>query len=108
MTNIDYEQILSEASSMRQDILNGIQKEELETKYKYLFTLPALFGSIIKDPSIERFENIKKMADMAKKVQNKTLTQFEASEQVGTALAEEYIYSVIPNFDKNKDLKKNQ
>jgi hypothetical protein len=79
------------------------KNETLKTRFEYLNSFPSLFEKIL-----ENYENYTlciKMIDAIEEIQNGNISEHDASEKIGTSLAEKYVYSKIPGFDKEKDLK---
>jgi hypothetical protein len=108
----DCDKLISQINNLRQDIINASQnditktEEQLQEQYEYLYThYPVLYAKISKDTSDFSYNRIINMVCYIFKIQQGQLSQQTASEELGTELAKEYVYPVIPDFNPNNDLK---
>lgn len=106
----DCDKLISQINDLRQDIISqkslAYTEEQLQERYEYLYShYPILYAKISKDTSDFSYNRIVKMVYYILKIQNGQLSQQSASEDIGTELAKEYVYPIIPNFDPNTDLK---
>lgn len=99
--------LMDEIDNLRNDmILHKYEEIVMQNKYKYLYiNYETLFSKIYKDQSYDTYRRIKDMIQQIINIQKGKITEVKASEQVGTELAEKYVYSVLPGFDKSKHLK---
>jgi hypothetical protein len=84
------------------DITEDEDKSSLKSKFSYLSSFPALFDKIFADS--DNYSFCMKMIDTIEEIQKGNISEHDASEEIGTSLAEKYVYTKIPDFDKNKDL----
>ena len=111
MSNIhdtDCQKVLDEINALREKVKNNSHTEdELKIEHSYLFeNFEILFGKICKDPSDVSYNRIISMINYVYHIQKGDISQHKASEEIGTELAVEYIYSKLPDFNPEKDLKK--
>jgi hypothetical protein len=85
------------------DMTEDENKDTLRKRFPYLYSFPALFDKIFADSDNLTF--CMKMIDTIEEIQKGKISEHDASEKIGTSLAEKYVYTKIPGFDKNKDLK---
>lgn len=87
------ELLKTEIKNLRDKLEKNVADYILEKTCPHLFkTSPTLFKMIVKnykDPNLD--VKIDQMLELILKIQNKTLSQHEASEIIGTNLAKEYI-----------------
>lgn len=102
----DCKKILKEITEMRDFLTSEASSEStLKQKFSYLNkNYPAIFSKILSDQSEETYNKCVFMIESVLKVQSGNITQEKASEIVGTDLAEEYVYSKIEGFDRDKHL----
>lgn len=105
-TNV--ERLFVEIDSLRKKVIEetSVDEEELQKEFEYLYSkYPVLFSKICSDKSEECYTKIVQMLNFVFQIQKGNISQHKASEEIGTELAEEYIYSKIPGFDRQKHLK---
>jgi hypothetical protein len=93
--------VIQNTNSM--DMTEDEDKNTLREKFQYLNSFPALFDKIFADS--DNYTFCMKMIDTIEEIQKGNISEHDASEKIGTSLAEKYVYTKIPGFDKNKDLK---
>ena len=88
-----------ESENLIKDVENNyIDLQELEIRYKYLFnTSKTLFNFIIKEHQKSSFnkehftEKLNQMLFLIKKIQDDEISKYDASANIGSVLAKEYI-----------------
>lgn len=90
--------IREQVKNLLEDLNNGDNKELLEQKYEYLYsTSKTLFEFIIRETAKKNFNksqfdtNLDFMLNHILKIQNKELSQNDASENVGKLVAKQFI-----------------
>lgn len=96
--NTQVDKIKDEVSQLINDCNSNINTHVLEQKYSYLYmTSKTLFEFIVRETRKDNFnkvhfdKNLKFMLSCIEKIQNKELTQNDASENVGELVAKQYI-----------------
>jgi hypothetical protein len=85
------------------DMTEDMTEDILRERFQYLNSFPALFNKIFADS--DNFTFCMKMIDTIEDIQKGKISEHDASEKIGTSLAEKYVYTKIPGFDKKKDLR---
>jgi hypothetical protein len=100
-TDLLRQQLLDISNIKEQD-----KEQEIGTRFEYLKnSFPSLYEKISQDS--ENYTLCIKMIDAIEEIQNGKISEHDASERIGTNLAEKYVYTKIPGFNKDKDLKFN-
>lgn len=96
--NTQVDKIKQEVSQLINDCNDNVNTQVLQKKYSYLYmTSRTLFEFIIREIRKDNFnkvhfdKNLKFMLNCIEKIQNKELTQNDASENVGELVAKQYI-----------------
>ncbi|NDC94793.1 hypothetical protein EB118_21655 [bacterium] len=97
MITTDTQLLRKQVKTMLKDIDNGYTLEELKNKYNYLYTSSKTLFTYIASNRNANLDNLDMMLDKIEKIKKSQVSQHDASVEVGTSLAKQFIPQIKDN-----------